>query len=290
MSGKPVHSAGADVVARTRIRVFSLGVWVIGLVAIVVLAWTTLPQFAPPGVRADVESFFRGGPDVERVMPRDIRDTAPELVWDGALEAGAKGGYVVLPGGSQALELTVKKNTLLRLYQQRGTDPQGTGEVRYAGYASPMPEVIVTDAEPSLLWFMPTEEPWSATLREMPTTTSAVARVARGIGPAVVKIPDGPGGALLTHDGGSNFIARVVRFGDSEPLVNAIGRWDGRVAWSGEGAGYLWIEFADGVWSATFDDVPEAPTTPVPSDPSTPSDTSTPTGAADPRRAGRDAA
>lgn len=291
MSGRPMRSAREAAIndaARIRIRVFSLGVWTLGLIALVALAAVAVPRLAPPEVQAEMGRFFAPDNDNREhkvLSPEDIRDAAPQIIWDGDLSGGTAGGYVVLPGGSQTFALVTDTTELLWLYQQRGTDPRAEDETFGLPLASMRTLVIVGDREPSLLWVMPSDKPWSATLNAV-TSKEPVDRMARGVGPAVVAMPDRPGGAYLEFEGDGNFVVKAVRFGQSETIVNVIDDWEARASWTGEGPGVLSIEYAQGLWQATFDDdvpIPSSPPTETPAP--TSSDTSAPTGAADPARA-----
>jgi hypothetical protein len=249
-------SAGAE-----RIRRFSIGTWIVGVIAISVIATVVMPQIM---VDPDTGQVY-----VDDETPGDLEypwldDGVQELaIVDGQIQGTREGGYIRLEGGADMMMISAGEEDVdaadwVRVYQQLNTvmdvESDEWPTPGFLGSLYPDTEVVVLPGkEDGLLWFSPTVADWTATV-----TIADVIPMGEsysGEGNAVLLYDGDALSGRFQHSGTGLFSVSAVTVGDWQLLVNETDEVDMRTSWPPTDRVVFQVEAdtGDGTWSITLD-------------------------------------
>ncbi|WP_349425773.1 hypothetical protein [Microbacterium sp. LWS13-1.2] len=258
-----------------RIRRFSLVTWIVGTVAVAVIAFLVLPQVA---VDEQTGEVYVGAPGEEAYAPWLADEPEEYEIVDGVLHGTAAGGFLRIDADSALFMVDNPEGEgeadWVRVYQQQGVefDPDSE-EWQYPGYLGslyPDSDILVLPGdEDGLLWFAPSLTEWTAEVTTPEVLPMGVS--AGGQGNAVLMYEGAALSGRFQHTGSGLFMVAVVTVGGWDLLVNEFDEVDVRASWEPTDRVVFQVDAdtGDGSWTITLD-TPAGDTAPSTTPTSTP--------------------
>lgn len=247
--------------ATERIRQFSIGTWVVGVVAISVIATLVIPRIEMNPQTGDVYVGGSAG-EVGGDYPWDTG--AGELpIVDGVIQGAREGGYIRLDAGADMMMITPDDRSIeaadwVSVYQQLNTELDVESDAwqrpGYLGALYPRTEVLILPGESDgLLWFAPALADWTAEI-----TTPEVLPMTEtysGKGNAVLLYEGDALSGRFQHVDSGLFIVNAITVGGWDNLVNEADDVDVRVSWPPTDRVVFQVEAdtGDGTWTIALD-------------------------------------
>ncbi len=242
-----------------RIRRFSIGTWIVGVLVISVIATIVMPEIA---VNPDTGEVYIDEPALDEGDYPWLGDAQELEVVDGEIQGTREGGYLRFEAGADMMMITADESIeaadWVSVHQQAGTefdvDAEDWDSPRYIGSLYPRSEVLVLPgATDGLLWFAPALADWTATI----TTPDVISmgETYAGKGNAVLLYEGDALSGRFQHVGSGLFIVNAVTVGDANLLVNEFDDVDVRASWPPTERVVFQVEAdtGDGTWSITLD-------------------------------------
>lgn len=249
-------SAGAE-----RIRRFSIGAWVVGVVVISVIATVVMPQIM---VDPDTGRVYVDEPAGDDIDYPWLGEGVEELaIVDGKIQGTRDGGYLRLEAGADMMMISAGERDVdtadwVRVYQQLNTETDVESDdwlsPGFLGSLYPDTDVLVLPGDQDgLLWFSAALEEWTATV-----STPEVIPMGEsysGEGNAVLLYEGDALSGRFQHTGSGLFIVGAVTVGDWQLLVNEADEVDVRTSWPPTDRVVFQVESdtGDGTWAITLD-------------------------------------
>lgn len=255
-----------------RIRAFSAGAWLIGTVAVAIVAWVSFPVIM---VDPDTGDVYVDQPNAGYAADYAFaQDDPQELeIVDGVIQGTTEGGYIRLAAGSDLLLLTPDEDDEavfedgVPVHQQLDTaiadDPDDREWPEFLGSLWPEnPMLVMPGATDGLLWFGEARGEWTAEISTSETVT--MGEHAEGAGNAVLLYEGDALSGRFQHFGTGLFIVEAVTVGDAENLFAEYDEVDLRASWAPTDrvAFLIQADTGDGTWAITMD-TPAADPTPT---------------------------
>lgn len=253
--------------APQRIRRFSIGVWIIGTIAVAITSFVVLPTIVADPVTGEV-LVIGEDEDGYRDYPWFDPDPDEYEIVDGVIHGTAQGGFLRLDAGAELMMLTTDDDAQdgILLYQQLDTelDPEAEGWDPGGFVGSLYPDsqsLIMPGAEDGLLWFGRSAGEWTVTVTTPETTT--MGESASGDENAVLLYEGDALSGRFQHTGDGLFIVEAVTVGGWQLLVNEFDEVDVRTSWEPTDRVALFVsaDTGEGSWTITLDTPASDPAT-----------------------------
>lgn len=240
-------SPALSAAARLRLGSFSVGVWVVGLVLIVIIGAATLTQL-PYEMNGRRNDAYRYEPWL---------NPSPSVATDegGGVYSGRDGDVIRLSGVDPAQPLVLRRLDHTSVFDVVVTGPDGprtraTTPPRFADWDYGTMEMYVVapgvDAE---IWVdAPSDETWRMSVA--PASLPVESGVVSGAGPRSFVIEGGAPTARVSGRGSSYVSVTVVTTSGSDMVLGEAGRFDRSIAWADSPVTVFVVDTGkDGAWS-----------------------------------------